>query len=245
MKFCNTCGASASDDAIFCSNCGTSFVSQNQSSKQTEQNHQTARNNQVYRSVPEQKSGKGLKIALISIFSVLILVCGAIGGFLFYRHIKTEQFSKYLEDYEDKAATYVSLGEYKDEYEKNVNEAKRLISQSDFRKMPKQKTKMEKLWSDVDDMVSRVDKQKVLFDEIVDEMESGEKYFFGDMEDEYNQAKEDANAAITEYLAEEAEEKTAALSQVAQEIKEYDESQVDEYLDAVEKTTVSSSWLAF
>lgn len=221
---------------------GTNEQIGQQLQKQYVQTNQKNPQKQQFRNEPEKKS-VGRKIALVSILSVLVLAGIVIGGFLFYRYTKTDEFAKYLEDYKEKADTYVSLGEYKDVYEDNLDEAERLISKKDFRKMPKQKSKMETLWSEIDEMVSQIEEQKVIFDDIVDEMESGEKYFFGDMEEEYYQTKEEAETAIAEYLVNEAQEKTKAFSELAEEIKKYDESQVEKYLDAVEKTTVSSNWL--
>ena len=199
---------------------------------------------QTFGNEPKKKSRKGGIIALVSILSILLIAGLGVGGFFFYAHTKTEKFANYLENYKEKAAAYASLGDYSEEYNTYLSEAKKLISKKDFRSMPQQKSRMETLWPELDNMVSQIEKQKEIFDDIVAEMESDEKYFFGDMEHDYNAAKEAAEAAITNYLATDAVKKTKAFEKVADEIKEYDKNEVHDYLQDVEQVSRNSGWLA-
>ena len=272
MKFCRQCGKSLSDQAAFCSGCGTRINSMPGQDAPPQKQHFHPHGQQFppdwsippqgqrfppdqntppwsrqipfdQTAPPPKKSHKGVIIAVVCLLSVLLLCGLSVGGYLFYVNQKTNTFKKYVKAYQEKASSYVSLSDCTEEYEENLAAAKRLISNKDFQKMSKQKKQMEELWPQVEENLDKITTQKELFDDIISEMEDSEKYFFDDKEDDYQKAKNAAQTAIEQYQAENAVKKTAEFQEVAEDVKKYNEEEVKSYIEAVNRSTLGSGWM--
>ena len=239
MKFCIKCGKTAGDNEAFCSSCGTRFDAILQPAH--EQLPQTP--NVAYINNPPKKNHKGLIIALISVLSLLLIAGIGVGGFFYYTRQKTDAFKKYVASYRAKADTYESLGDMEPYYEQFLEEANQLIAKKDYKRMVEQKQKMNTLWPQVEKMIEKIDDQKEQCDQIAEEMEDSGKYFFGDMEETYLDAKNEAEKAIEAYHAKEAEKKIKVLVETAEEIKEYDRLEVENYRKDIRQVTLGSGWM--
>ena len=89
-----------------------------------------------------------------------------------------------------KRQAYMSLGKYESEYEQDMDDAKSIISGFKFWKTGSQREKMQQLSDEISALNAKVAKYQKAYEEATAKMEKDSKYFLGDYEDKYNEAKD-------------------------------------------------------
>lgn len=170
--FCNKCGKEIKAGNNFCENCGAKVV-------------KVEINPVVNKS--KKKSKKALIISLSIVLGAIVLF---VGGFLLYQRISVnreiESFSNEVMNMEE-AIDKLSLGDYKDEYEKLIKECDKIISSKDVDRIQYIKEEFTKLKKKINEANSaeEEEEEEVDYDEdIEEEIDDEDIDYYDDIEEE-------------------------------------------------------------
>lgn len=179
--------------------------------------------------VPAKKKGFNKKVFIpIAAVLAVILIVGVVGV------VRINGFKNYVSAFEKECDAYMSLGKYESEYEQDMDDAKSIISGFKFWKTGNQREKMQQLSDEISALNAKVAKYQKAYEEATAKMEKDSKYFLGDYEDKYNEAKADCESALKDFDEHESRKETEAFSKLVDEIIDYNKTEGDNMLSYVE-----------
>lgn len=178
---------------------------------------------------PAKKKGLNKKIFIpIAAVLAVVLIVGVVGV------VRINGFKNYVAAFEKACNGYLSLGKYESEYEQDMDDAKSIISGFKFWETGNQREKMQQLSDEISALNAKVAKYQKAYEEATAKMEKDSKYFLGDYEDKYNEAKADCESALKDFDEHESRKETEAFSKLVDEIIDYNKTEGDNMLSYVE-----------
>lgn len=222
--YCNKCGNKLDKDAKFCNKCGTPIKSNFErgsnapfvSGEDNVKNKDSIKNK---KKKPFNKSG--------ILISILILVCIIVAGIAGYFGIgiMRKNFEVYLNESEQKAAEYTSLGRYSDEYSSLMNESREDVKGYNIFSFIDKRSRFDKLFKNVEELKTRVNEKKKQYEDFVNQIEKENRFVLGEYKDKYDTLKHKIEEAVESLDESNADSGVSDMETMLSDIKAYNEKQ--------------------
>ena len=226
--YCNKCGNKLDKNTKFCNKCGTPTKSNFErgsnapfvSGEDNVKNKDSIKNK---KKKPFNKSG--------ILIPILVLVCIIVAGIAGYFGIgiMRKNFEAYLNESEQKAAEYTSLGRYSDEYSSLMNKSREDVEGYNIFSFIDKRSRFDKLFKNVEELKTRVNEKKKQYEDFVNQIEKENRFVLGEYKDKYDTLKQKIEEAVESLDETNADSGVSDMETMLSDIKAYNEKQGKEY----------------